>query len=71
MPGLPLHTQAVIATGTPTVLLIFSGGLIDIDDLKQKDIAIVQGWCVSLLVSLWAWSVGVLYCWVGQWRTLL
>jgi beta-glucosidase len=36
--------KAVIAAGKPTVVLIFSGGLIDVADLKEADIAIVQGW---------------------------
>ena len=36
--------EAVIAAAKQTVLLIFSGGLVDIGDLKTKDVAIVQGW---------------------------
>jgi len=36
--------EAVIAVGKPTVLLLFSGGLVDIGDLKLRDVAIVQGW---------------------------
>ena len=36
--------QAVIATGKPTVLLIFSGGLVDIEELRHADVAIVQAW---------------------------
>ena len=36
--------QDVIGVGKPTVLLLFSGGLIDIGDLKLADIAVVQGW---------------------------
>lgn len=36
--------MAVIATGKPVVLLIFSGGLIDIQEIKGENIAIVQGW---------------------------
>ena len=38
--------EAVIAAAKQTVLLIFSGGLVDIGDLKTKDVAIVQGWSV-------------------------
>jgi beta-glucosidase len=30
--------------GKPTVVLVFSGGLVDLGDLKSKDVAIVQGW---------------------------
>lgn len=45
---LPGHQQQlaemVIATGTPVVLLVFSGGLVDIRGLQGADIAIVQGW---------------------------
>ena len=36
--------EAVIAVGKPTVLLIFSGGLIDIGDLKHRNVAIIQSW---------------------------
>ena len=36
--------EAVIATGKPVVLLIFSGGLIDIGDLKHRNVAIIQSW---------------------------
>ena len=36
--------MAVIATGKPVVLLIFSGGLIDIQEIRGANIAIVQGW---------------------------
>ena len=40
------HTlaEAVIDVCKPTVLLLFSRGLVDIGDLKLHDIAIVQGW---------------------------
>ena len=46
--SLPGHqydlAKQMIKLGKPTVIMLFSGGLMDIGDLKNDNVAIVQAW---------------------------